>query len=548
MRCLHCGKELAVLRRLARQEFCSDTHRRQYQEKYNQLALGRLKETEPSKDGKQTALKNSKGPITLGIADAPVPTQRPPAPAPRAPENGAPAGIAGILVARLIPSAVQTTARVTAEMELASTLAPEQPRRRFDSPLAAFPQTAQVRFLPAARIQNSPGRTNERRLEVRGFTRTAPVVEIHVDASTAAKLEAANTALDVPIALQFPSKEPALWRVPEREFASFPIESGPLGEPQLLNIGYEAEQDGAVAVVEAAVVEPAAVEPAAENEPASIPERVTRPMLVTLHGVAAGKARPVHVFSALPGRTAVQAPRCDALPLRAVMILGPAVKREIVLPELQLSSSVNSGLARTVKATAGVAAVLAVAAGFFFVKSNGGSTANAPLADAGPPLPNAPDDWIENFSPDAKRPRKISLLRASGGLTDYRVEFESVIQSKAAGWVYRAQDPRNFYVSKLEIQKPGTEPAVVAAHYAVINGEELAGLRVPLPRWAGADSVYKIRFQAVGNHFTTWVQDQKVDDWTDDRIKAGGAGLYSEDGERAAPRSSFKVVPLVRKK
>jgi hypothetical protein len=44
------------------------------------------------------------------------------------------------------------------------------------------------------------------------------------------------------------------------------------------------------------------------------------------------------------------------------------------------------------------------------------------------------------------------------------------------------------------------------------------------------------------------VQDQKVDDWTDDRIKTGGTGLYSEDGERAALRSSFKVVPLIRKK
>jgi hypothetical protein len=233
--------------------------------------------------------------------------------------------------------------------------------------------------------------------------------------------------------------------------------------------------------------------------------------------------------------------------LRTVMILGP-VPREIALPELQLSSSVSSGLSRTVKATAGLAAGLALAAGFFFLKSNGGSTANAPIVEAGPPLPNAPDDWLQNFSPDSRRPRRVSLLRASGDLTDYRVEFESAIQSKAAGWMYRAKDPQNFYVSKVEIQKPGSEPAVVASHYAVINGEELAHTRVPVPPAAGSDPVYKIRFQAVGNHFTTWVQDQKVDDWTDDRIKAGGAGLYSEDGERSALRSSFKVVPLMRKK
>lgn len=551
MRCLHCGKELAVFKRLARQEFCSDAHRRQYREKYDRLALGRLLDEKPSEAGIQSASKKSKGPITLGIADAPA--QPPPAATPPAPEKGAPAGMAGILVAQLIPTAVRTTASLTAELELASALAPEQPRQRFDSHPAAFRQAAQVRFLPAARIHSSRGHTNERWLEVRSLTRTAPVVEIHVNRSAASQLEAANTALDVRIPPQFPSKEPALWRAPEREFASFPIESGPLGEPRLLETAFDGEQNRAVAVLEATVPEAPALEvPAlaaeAENELKSLPERVTRSMPVTLHGVAASKARPMQVYSALPGGAAVQAPRCDALPLRAVMILGPAVKREIKLPELQLSSAVSSGLSRTVKATAGVVAVVALAAGFFFVKSNGGGTANAPIVDAGPPLPNAPDDWLQNFSPDAQRPRRVSLLRASGDLADYRVEFETAIQSKAAGWVYRAKDPQNFYVSRLEIQKPGTEPAVVAARYAVIDGHELARTRVPLPRGAGADAVYRIRFQAVGNHFTTWVQDQKVDDWTDDRIQAGGAGLYSEDGERAALRSGFKVVPLMRKR
>jgi hypothetical protein len=535
MRCLHCGKELAVFKRLARHEFCSDTHRRQYQEKYDQLALGRLLET-PSKDGKPAPLKNSKGPITLGLADPPGSAQPPPAPARGAREKGEPAGIAGILLARLFPTAVQTTARVAAEIEMEPTLAPQPPRRQLDSPPAAFRPAVQVRFLPAARIQRSSGRANERWLEVRGFTRTAPLIEIHVNGSGAAKLEAPRTALDVRISPQFPSEEPGLWRAPVREFAGFPIQPGPLGEPERPGIRVEAKHNSAAAVLETEV----------ESERESIPERATRPMPVTLHGVAAGRTRPMQVYPALPGGTAVQAPRCEALPLRRVMVLSPAVKREIKLPELQLNSSVNSGLSRAGKTTAGVVAVLAIATGSFFVRSNAGH--NAPMVDAGPPLPNAPDDWLQSFSPDAPLPRKISLLRASGDLSDYRVEFESVIQSKAAGWVYRAKDPRNFYVSKLEIQKPGTEPAVAAAHYAVIDGQELAHTRVPLPRGAAETAVYKIRFQAVGNHFTTWVQDQKVDDWTDDRIKAGGAGLYSEDGERAALRSSFKVVPLMRKK
>jgi hypothetical protein len=547
MRCLHCGKELAVFKRLARQEFCSDSHRRQYREKYDQLALGRLLEEKPPEGSPQSAPKKGRGPITLGLTDAPGPAQPAPAPTPHAPDTSAPAGMAGILVTQLIPTAVRTTARVAAEMELTHALAPEQPRQRFESPPAAFPQAPQVRCLPAPRIQSPSGHTHERRLDVRGFMGTAPVVEVHVNGSTAAVLEAPNTPLDVRIPPQFPSKETTLWQAPEREFTSFAIESGPLGEPEQLKIGSEVELDRASALPGAAVPEAPILDPASRNEPVSIPACVTRPMPVTLHGVAAGRARPVQVFPALPGGTTVQAPRHDPLPLRTLMILGPAVKREATPPKFQFSSPMNSGLSRTVKATAGMAAGLALAAGFFFVESNRGSTVNVPIVDAGPPLPYAPDDWLQNFSPDAKRQRRVSLLRPSGDLTDYRVEFESAIQSKAAGWVYRAKDPQNFYVSKLEIQKPGTEPAVVASHYAVINGEEMARTRVPVPPATGADAIYKVRFQAVGNHFITWVQDQKVEDWTDDRIKSGGVGLYTEDGERATLRSNFTVVPLRKK-
>jgi hypothetical protein len=47
------------------------------------------------------------------------------------------------------------------------------------------------------------------------------------------------------------------------------------------------------------------------------------------------------------------------------------------------------------------------------------------------------------------------------------------------------------------------------------------------------DTMYKIQFDAVGNRFTTYVQDQKIDQWTDDRIKTGGVGFFSDAGESA---------------
>lgn len=72
MRCLYCGKQLALLRRLTGSgEFCSDAHKQSYHEEYNRLALTRLiaarsKPDEPRGSG------SSLNPLTmpLGLANS----------------------------------------------------------------------------------------------------------------------------------------------------------------------------------------------------------------------------------------------------------------------------------------------------------------------------------------------------------------------------------------------------------------------------------------------------------------------------------------------
>src|ERR1700723_2410616 len=60
MRCLYCGKELALLKRwTGGGEFCSDAHRQQYQEEYNQLALNRLLQAKPKADTQKAEAKTS---------------------------------------------------------------------------------------------------------------------------------------------------------------------------------------------------------------------------------------------------------------------------------------------------------------------------------------------------------------------------------------------------------------------------------------------------------------------------------------------------------
>src|SRR5260370_27718099 len=59
MRCLYCGKELALLKRLTGGgEFCSETHKQSYQEEYNRLALSRLLQAQ-SKTGDKAAAQNA---------------------------------------------------------------------------------------------------------------------------------------------------------------------------------------------------------------------------------------------------------------------------------------------------------------------------------------------------------------------------------------------------------------------------------------------------------------------------------------------------------
>jgi hypothetical protein len=165
-------------------------------------------------------------------------------------------------------------------------------------------------------------------------------------------------------------------------------------------------------------------------------------------------------------------------------------------------------------------------------------------------LPVGDGGWVTNWSggeAGVRRTRDISILRASANLTDYRVEFQAQIETKGLGWVVRAMNPKNFYVMKLEVLKPGLQPTVNFVHFAVVNGEEQGRTQLPLGFPVRVDTMYRIRTEVVGNHITTWLQDQKIDDWTDERVKTGGTGLYYDRGERGSLKGGLNVVPLTLK-
>src|SRR6185503_20261360 len=118
MQCLFCGKELALLKRLrGGGEFCSEAHRKEYQEQYEQLALARLLQAKPRTEPaaplspplSRTPAPALEQPHTKMPAPAKVAAlesvSEPPEPTPSLPaEESEPAPLAGCLSVPMSPA------------------------------------------------------------------------------------------------------------------------------------------------------------------------------------------------------------------------------------------------------------------------------------------------------------------------------------------------------------------------------------------------------------------------------------------------------------
>jgi hypothetical protein len=246
-----------------------------------------------------------------------------------------------------------------------------------------------------------------------------------------------------------------------------------------------------------------------------------------------------------PGPTVVEAPKMES-----TVDLG--LKSFGAFTAGALPKESRDRLLLSVKSALATLLVLAIA-GILFYPSTDRQPAQAPVAaemvEVGPSLPVGLGGWIADFAPlgGSHGPRRISVLRGSQKLTDFRLEFSGQIENKALAWVFRAKDPKNFYVMKLEIIKPLPQSTGILTHFAVINGQEQARVQVPLSMPLRPNIPYTVRLDALGSSFTTWIQGQKVDQWTDLQIREGGVGIYSEQTERGTLSGDMAVFTLLAK-
>jgi hypothetical protein len=144
--------------------------------------------------------------------------------------------------------------------------------------------------------------------------------------------------------------------------------------------------------------------------------------------------------------------------------------------------------------------------------------------------------WAVN-SPEAAQPGRMALYRAMTPLTDYRLEIQGQIQSKALGFVFRATDMNNYHAAKIVIRKPGPLPSIYLVRYSVVGGSAGQKTETLLPTYLRTDTLYDMLVTVRGEDFTITVNGQLVDTWSDSRLKSGGVGLFAEKGEISQIRS-----------
>ena len=148
--------------------------------------------------------------------------------------------------------------------------------------------------------------------------------------------------------------------------------------------------------------------------------------------------------------------------------------------------------------------------------------------------------WLTDGSGSAQ-PGRLALFQTMTPVTDYRMEFQGQIQSKALGFVFRAADMNNYYAAKIVIRKPGALPSVYLVRYAVVDGQAGPKTETLLPMYLRSDTLYNVLVTVQGDSFTFTVNEQLVDTWSDDRLKSGGVGFFAEKGEIAHVRSVHVV-------
>jgi len=143
-----------------------------------------------------------------------------------------------------------------------------------------------------------------------------------------------------------------------------------------------------------------------------------------------------------------------------------------------------------------------------------------------------PSGWSRH-SNGSVRAGQLAIFRPAENFVDYRFEFFGEIERKSVSWAIRAHNTQNYYAMKMTIIEPGLRPVIAVEHYPVVGGRKGRRIETPLSVMVHNHEPYHVAVDVTGNRVVTSIEGQEVDSWTDDVLKVGGVGFFSEAGESA---------------
>jgi hypothetical protein len=141
-------------------------------------------------------------------------------------------------------------------------------------------------------------------------------------------------------------------------------------------------------------------------------------------------------------------------------------------------------------------------------------------------------DW--SYNSDRVRPGRLRIWTPSTALSNYDFEFVGQIERKSMNYAFRAANARNYYATKLTLAGSGSSPQSELIRYIVLDGKALERIQLPIPVSLSKNTDYRVHLTVRGSEFLTSIDGQVVSAWRDRRIRKGGVGFFSEDGEMSS--------------
>jgi hypothetical protein len=133
-------------------------------------------------------------------------------------------------------------------------------------------------------------------------------------------------------------------------------------------------------------------------------------------------------------------------------------------------------------------------------------------------------------------PGQLALYTPSVGMRDYTFQFLGQIERKSLNWVFRAADTKNYYAMRIVMTRGGPLAEAQLVRSTVIGGKERDVKSLPIPFPVQPDTLYLVRMDIRGQDYTTYIQGQVVDTFSDANLEQGGVGFYGGKGDKSMLR------------